>query len=76
MNPMMAVLSQGRLAPLKQAMQMANPQMMLQQMLGQNPNYARAQQLIQQAGGDPQKAFYDLANQMGVDPNEILSALK
>ena len=50
--------------------------MMLNQMFANNPNYAQAQQLIQQSGGDAKKAFYDLAQQMGVDPEQILSQLR
>lgn len=81
---MLSALSQSRMlsqiAPIKNAMNMVrsagNPQMMLNQMLANNPNYQQVQQLIQQSGGDPQKAFYSLANQMGVDPNQILNSLK
>lgn len=53
-----------------------NPNAMLQAMLSRNLQYAQAMQLIQQSGGDAQAAFYKLAEQKGVDPNEILSALK
>ena len=53
-----------------------NPNAMLQAMLSRNPRYAQAMQLIQQSGGDAQAAFYKLAEQKGVDPNEILSVLK
>ena len=41
-----------------------------------NPQYAQVQKLIQESGGNAQQAFYNLAGQMGVDPNEILNALK
>ena len=53
-----------------------NPNAMLQAMLSRNPQYAQAMQLIQQSGGDARAAFYKLAERAGVDPNEILSALK
>ena len=87
MNPMMAMLNSGKLsnlaqmvAPYKQAFNMirasGNPNMMIQQMLGNNPQYAQIQKLIADNGGDPQKAFYNLANQMGVDPNEVINAFK
>ena len=76
-NPMMAALMSQKLGPAKQAMgMMRNPSMMLNQMFANNPNYAQAQQLIQQSGGDAKKAFYDLAQQMGVDPEQILSQLR
>lgn len=32
--------------------------------------------IIKQAGGDPKKAFYYLAEQKGVDPDEIINMLK
>lgn len=81
---MLGLLNQSRLAnqiqPIKQALGMVkasgNPQMMLQQMLSQNPQFKQVQELIQQSGGDPQKAFYSLAEKMGVNPDEVLSALK
>ena len=87
LNPMMGILNQSRLsglmsqiAPIKQMMGMVqssgNPQMMIQQMLGNNPQYAQIQKLISDNGGDAQRAFYSLANQMGVDPNEVLNALR
>ena len=44
-----------------------NPQAMLQ-------NNPEAQRLIAQHGS-PQKAFYALAQQMGIDPNEVMKTL-
>ena len=84
MNPMLSKLNQSKLTnqirPIKNAMNMArsigNPQMMINQMLSQNPNYAQVQQIIQQYGGDPKQAFYGMCQQMGVDPQEILNQLK
>ena len=49
---------------------------MLQQMLQNNPQYQQAMQLVNQAGGDPRQAFYQMAQQMGVNPDEILSMIK
>lgn len=84
---MMAVLGQNRMSgimnqiqPIKQAMQMVqnagNPQMMMNQIMQNNPMYSQVQQIIQQNGGDPKQAFYNLCSQMGVDPNQILNSLK
>lgn len=53
-----------------------NPQAMLNQLMGSNPNMKRVMDAINQAGGDPQKAFYQMAEQMGADPQEILNLLK
>ena len=87
MNPMLGTLNQSRMGnllsqiqPIKQTMNMVraaqNPQMMLNQVLSRNPNYQQLNKLIQDNGGDAQKAFYSLANQMGIDPNSVLDALK
>ena len=69
----------ARIAPIKSMMQTirtaANPSLAMQQMLN-NPQYAQVTKLIQDSGGDPQKAFYSLANQLGVDPQQILNELQ
>ena len=74
-NPMMAALFQN--SPVNKAMSavqtVSNPNAMIQQLLQQNP---RVQQLIQQNGNDPKRAFYALAQQMGVDPEQFLANLK
>ena len=71
-NPMMG--------QIKQMMGMVNsaqnPQMMLNQMLSQNPNMKQVMDIIHQSGGDPKTAFYKMAEQKGVDPQEILNMLK
>ena len=54
----------------------SNPLATLQAMVDKNPQLQQAVDLINRCGGDPQKAFYVLAEQKGVDPNEILDALK
>ena len=53
-----------------------NPQAMLQQMMSNNPQYAQIQKMISASGGDPKAAFYKLAEEKGIDPNEIINALK
>lgn len=50
-----------------------NPQMLVQNMLQSNP---QVQQLLQQSGGDPKTAFYNLAKQKGINPDEILNMLR
>lgn len=56
--------------PVQQATRlMKNPMSMM-------PQYQQAMQLVQQAGGDARAAFYQLAKEKGVDPNQILSMLK
>lgn len=50
-----------------------NPQAMIQNMVQRNP---QVQQLLRQSGGDPKAAFYNLAQQKGVNPDEIINLLK
>ena len=82
-NPMLGAVNQSRLSsqiqPIKNmmnAVRMArNPQLALTQMMQSNPQFRQVSQLIQQAGGDPQKAFYELAQKQGIDPNQIMQML-
>ena len=53
-----------------------NPQAMLNQLIQSNPNLRQVTEIIQQYGGDANKAFYALAEQKGIDPMEILDLLK
>ena len=53
-----------------------NPQAMLENLMQNNPNYQKVMQLVRDNGNDPQKAFYAYAQQLGVDPNEIINMLK
>ena len=72
-NPMMAGLNQGRLSQtISQIKGMGNPQMMLQQM----PQYRQIMDYIQANGGDAKAAFYAKAQELGVDPEEILKAMR
>jgi len=47
----------------------------LNQMLQNNPQMAYIMQYVQQHGGDPKQAFFDMAKEKGVDPMSILSGL-
>lgn len=84
MNPMLQSLNQSKLAqnltPIKNMMQMikssGNPQMMFQQMLSQNEQIQQVMQYINNNGGNAEKAFYKLAAEKGINPNEILQMLK
>ena len=53
-----------------------NPQAMMNQLVTGNPNMKQAMDIINQYGGDPKKAFYSLAEQKGIDPQEILNMMK
>ena len=77
-NPMMQQLSMSRLSPIKNMLgaMRGNPQMMLNQMAQSNPAIRQVYDYINANGGDPRTAFYKLANERGIDPNDILSMLK
>ena len=68
------------LANLKAMMQMfkasQNPQAFIQQMMANNPQAADAMNLIQTYGGDARAAFYALAKQKGIDPEQFLNSLQ
>lgn len=53
-----------------------DPMGAINQMATNNPQMRQVIQFINQNGGDAKTAFYNLAQQRGVDPNEILSKLK
>lgn len=53
-----------------------NPTAMMNSMMQSNPQLKQAMDLINQSGGDPRKAFYSLAEQKGVNPQDILDMLK
>ena len=53
-----------------------NPQLMLNQLIQQNPQMQQVMQIVQKYGGDANKAFYALAEEKGIDPQQILDLLK
>ena len=53
-----------------------NPQAMISQLMQSNPQMGQVFELIKDAGNDPKRAFYALAEKTGVDPNMILDQLK
>ena len=57
---------------IQQIKAIGNPQMTIQQM----PQYKQAMDYINQNGGDAQAAFYKMAKEMGVDPDEIMKAMR
>lgn len=52
-----------------------NPAALMQTMIRQNPEYKKAADYIQSCGGDPKKAFEQLAREKGIDPAEIAAQL-
>lgn len=45
-------------------------------MMKNNPQIQNVIGIVNQYGGDPKQAFYSLAAQKGVDPEQILGVLK
>lgn len=54
----------------------SDPMKVLQSMAQTNPKIKQAFDYVQQNGGDVQSAFYKLAEQNGVDPNNILNMIR
>lgn len=70
----------GNLQQIKSMMAMLNgsgdPMTMINQMARNNPQLQNVLQMVQANGGDAKAAFYKIAQEQGVDPDEILNALK
>lgn len=68
------------LSPIKQMMNRlqtaGNPQMMLNQMMSQNPQMKQVMEYINQNGGNAEQAFYKKAQEMGINPEDVLSQLR
>ena len=54
----------------------SNPAAMLSQIAKTNPQLQSVLSLVQQNGGDPKRAFFELAQQKGIDPNSVLDMLR
>lgn len=84
LNPMLQALNKAQmprnLQNIKQMLNIIrgaqNPKAMIQSMVQQNPQMKQVMDLVNQNGGDAKKAFYSMAEQNGIDPNEILNMLK
>lgn len=53
----------------------ANPYMAMQQMIMNNPMLQQVSNYVTSHGGDPKAAFYQLAQEKGVDPQEVLNQI-
>lgn len=70
---MLAGLNQNRILQTIQKIKgMGNPAMMMQQM----PQYKQVMDYVNANGGDPQAAFYAKAQEMGINPDEIIKAMR
>lgn len=55
---------------------MSNSPDMLKQMLSTNPKLKQVMDYVNANGGDAQSAFYKMAKEKGIDPEEVLSQLR
>ena len=53
-----------------------NPQLLLNQMMANNPNLKQVMDLVGKYGGDSNKALEELSRQYGVTPQDIYDLLK
>lgn len=82
-NPMLQALKStpnNSLSQIKNMVNMVrsagNPQAMLQSMIQSNPQLRQVMEFVNQSGGDAQAAFYKMAEQKGVNPEQVLSILR
>ena len=81
MNPIMQQLNRNALNPqinqFRNIMQMAkgNPNAVLESMMQRNPAYSQVMNLVKQNNNDPKAAFYALARQKGLDPDQLVKDL-
>lgn len=70
----------GGIQRIKAMMQMVrgsnNPQALMQSLAMQNPQMKQVMDYVQQSGGDPKQAFYKMAQEKGVNPEDVLNMLK
>ena len=70
---MLAGLNQNKIAQMVQTLKsIGNPQMMLQNI----PQYKQAMDFVNACNGDAKSAFYAKAKEMGINPNEIVEAMR
>ena len=71
-NPMIAQAKQ-MMGMLKASQ---NPQMLLNQMVTSNPKLKEVMDLVNQYGGDPNKALEEMAKQYGITAQDIYDLMK
>ena len=53
-----------------------SPQQLLNSLAGQNPQLNQVMQLVNSGKITPKQLFMNMANQQGINPNDIISMLK
>lgn len=82
-NPMLQALRStpsNNLSQIRSMMNMVksagNPQAMLQSMAQNNPQLMQVMEIVNTSGGNPKAAFYKMAKEKGIDPEQVLSLLR
>ena len=86
-NSILGAINQGTGAQITQNLQnlkgiadilraSQNPQQLIAIAAQKNPLFQQAQKIADQYGGNYDVAFYELCNQYGINPNEVMSALR
>ena len=77
MNPLLTGILNPQIRQLLQTVRMSqNPQMAMQQLIQNNPQMKQVMDYVNANGGNPKDAFYKLAEEKGVNPDDILGMLK
>ena len=53
-----------------------NPHIAMQTLINNNPQLKQIMDIVQQNGGNAEKVFYQLAQERGINPDDILNMLK
>ena len=53
-----------------------NPEAALMNMMGNNPQMQQVMKIVKDHNGDPMQAFRKMAEENGLDPDEILSMIR
>lgn len=72
-----SLLSNGNVRQMASVMKsMRNPQAMLNQLSQNNPQVREVMTMLQNSGKSPKDMFYQVAQEKGIDPEEVLSMLR
>ena len=71
-NPMMGQIKQ--MMSMVRAAQ--NPQAMINQLIQNNPQMKQVMDIVNQYGGDADKAFYEVTKQCGISTQDIMNMMK
>lgn len=78
--PMQPQMNPQQIQQIKNLMSMvqmsADPNAALANLINQNPNLRNIVMLAKSNGSDLQQIFYALAKQKGVNPNDVMNALR